>query len=183
VLLRTRLLVAEALLAVDRSDEACAVLDAALDLADALPKDSPATRAAAVSTNGFASALLERPARTPAEDARMLRAARASRTLWLRTGDWTNDERADYLMALVSNAVGNHADAVLHAERALGTIEKNGEEPVDAAFLHLALATAHRGLGLARAHAASLARADRLAAAFDDAGIRAWYDGEAAKAR
>jgi hypothetical protein len=182
-LLRTRLLVAEGMLATGRGAEAGVVLDAALELAAALPKDAPIQRMVAVSTNSVASELMERPSRTPDEDARMLRAAHASRRAWLAVGDWTNDERADYLLALVSLAAGSPADAVLHAERALTTIQRGGEEPVDAAFVNLALARAYRGLGLASEHAAALAEADRLAAGFADPGIRSWYDGEAAKAR
>ncbi len=181
VLLRTRLLVSEALFGMERHEEAYPVLDAALDLAETLPKESPVHRVAAVSLNNTASMFLERSSRTPEEDARMLRAARAARTHWLRVGTWENDERADHLLARVSNAVGNPADGVLHAARGLTTIEKNGEEPVDAAFLSLELSRSYGALGLKEPAAAARAKADAFAAGFDDPDLETWYAGEVAK--
>ena len=133
-------------------------------------------------SNNLASELLERETRTPAQDGWMDRAARAARTFWLRVGDWQNDERADYLLSMVHTALGRPADGRACAERGLATIAANGADPVDAAFLHLARARACRDLEDRAAHDAAMARAEALAAAFDDA-LRRDFDAAARRAR
>jgi hypothetical protein len=180
-LVRTRVFAADAFLAAGRVAEGAAVFRAALAAAATLPPKSPADRAIATVSNNVASALRDLATRTSEQDALMLEAARTARTYWLRVGDWTTDERSDYLLALVSNSLGRYDDGVLHASRGLATIANGGEEPVDAAFLNLALAAAYRGLGLPQEHRRHVDEAKRLAAGFGDAGLTTWFEGELAK--
>ena len=130
-LVKIRMLVAEALSAEGRTEEALALYRAALDLSGPPGAAHGAERTIAVVSNNIASALLERPARSGEEDEFMTRAAEAARAFWLKAGDWRNDERSDYLLALVANARGRPEEAIAFAERGLATIEANGEERVD----------------------------------------------------
>ena len=154
-----------------------------LAIASAEKERRTSDRALAVTSNNLASALLERPDRTEEQTELMMTAARAARTFWLKAGDWTHDERSDYLLALVHNAVGEHDAALGHVDKALQTIAANGAEPIDAAFLHLARAVALRGLARFEEHAAAVDAAETLARNFTDPGIVEWYRGELAKAR
>jgi hypothetical protein len=143
---------------------------------------SAADRGLAVASNNLASELVEQPSRTAEEDALMDAAAEAAHKFWIKAGTWVNEARALYLKALVANALGRPASALEHADMALAIIEANGDEPVDAAFLHLASANA---LGLQNepeAHRRELAEADALAASFDD-GVKSWFAEERAKIR
>lgn len=180
---RTRMLLAAGLIAAKRAEEGYALYRAALALVDRLPEGTPADRAVAITSNNLASGLLEKPERSEGETELMIRAAEAARTYWVRAGTWENDERADYLLALVMNAAGRPAEGLGFAERGLATIRENGEEPVDEAFLRLAAAGAHGKLGDEAAHARELAAAEALAAEFPSDGLKNWFESEAAKVR
>ena len=124
--------------------------------------------------------------RTEAQSALMEQAAQNARTYWLRVGNWVNDERADYLLSGVYHTLGRPEEGKTYAERALATIAANDEddkEKVDEAFLHLARAAACRDLGEGDEHAASLAHAEKLAAAFEGDWLIDWFQEELAKAR
>ncbi len=181
-LLRTRCAHTQALVAEKRREEAMHLFSAVLDAAedDEIPLDS-AARAIAVGCNNVTSSMLEWTDRSAAESALMLRGAHVARRFWVRAGTWENDERADYLLALVCNALTRYDEAKASAERGLATIAQHGEENVDEAFLSLTLARAERGLGNDAAHAAALQHADALAAAFDEEWLREWFAGERAK--
>jgi hypothetical protein len=178
---RTRMLVAEGLAARADWDGATAAYDEGLALVRTLPAGSPAERSVAATSNNLASDLLRAEARSPEQDAAMERAANAAREFWLKIGDWTHDERSDYLLAGVMNALGRHGDALLHAARGLSTIERGGEEPIDAAFLRVALAGAYGGLGLEADGERELAAARKAASTWEDASLRESLDGEIAR--
>jgi len=84
-------------------------------------------------------------------------------------------------VALAMNALGQHRDASTAARRGLDLIRANGEEPVDQAFLNLALSAAGRGLRDTELADRALAEADALASAFDEEGLRKWFADERAK--
>jgi len=151
--------------------------ESALELARAYA--DPATlRAVAVTSNNLASGLLERTHRTEAETRFMLDAAHAAREFWLRCGTWVNDARAGYLLALVYNAAGQPDTARSHGAHALALLEAHGDEKVDEAFTHLALANSARLLGDRPAHDRHLADADRLATPFTEDWLKKWFAGE-----
>lgn len=155
-----------------------------LAVAAGLEEGHDAERSFAIVSNNIASEVLAEAPRGDSTDALMLRAAHAARTYWLRVGTWVNDERADYLLALVHNKLGRHAEAREFADRGLATIaEADGEEKVDEAFLHLARATACRELGQRDDQAASIAHAEALAEGFEGEGLQGWFQDELAKAR
>jgi tetratricopeptide (TPR) repeat protein len=178
---RVRMLLAEAWSGAGRPREAGALYEAALSLARALGAKTSVDRLVAVVSNNLASALVARGDRTVEETALMERAAAAAREFWLRVGDWTNDERADYLLAIVANVAGKPSEALAFAERGLATIARHGSEPADEACLSAALAAALRALG--RDRASALARADRAVASILDPSTREWVAAEVAKAR
>jgi len=141
----------------------------------------PLDAAAAAQCNNIGSALVDRPVADLAEPAlreAMQRAAQAARQLWRRAGTWVNAERAEYLLALVTSALGDPAQALAHARAGLALLDTHdaaGDERVDRAFLALEAAFALERLGDAGAAQAARRQADALAAAFGDAGLERWY--------
>jgi hypothetical protein len=143
--------------------------------------DAATVRAVAVTSNNLASDLLERTDRDDAGTRLMLDAAHASREFWMKCGTWVNEARADYLLALVYNAAGQPDTARGHGEHALALLEAHGDEKVDEAFTHLALADSARLAGDRPGYARHLAQADRLAAPFTEDGLKEWFAGERRK--
>ena len=180
--IRVQMLIASGLLAAGKIDECSDLYRATLTDAAKLPDDSPANRSVAITSNNLAGELLEVKERSKAQNKLMLEAAVAARTFWLKAGDWVNDERADYLLASVQTAVGNHDEGLRTALRGLKTIVDNGEQSVDQAFLHLAAAAAQRGLGDTEQHASQIAKGVALAAKFEEDGLKEWFAGELKKA-
>ena len=181
---RVGLLVAQGHANAGAFDEAARIYDEQMALGDTLPEGHTAERSFAIVSNNIASEILNEASRSETNDALMQRAAEAARTYWLRVGTWVNDERADYLLALVHNRLDRPADALTHADRALATIaDADGEEKVDEAFIHLARAAACRDLGAADDQAASIAHAEHLASDFEGDGLNDWFQDELAKAR
>ena len=140
--------------------------------------DAATVRAVAVASNNLASDLVARTDRSDAETRLMLEAAHASREFWLKCGTWVNEARADYLLALVYNAAGQAEIARGHGAHAMTLLEAHGDEKVDEAFTHLALANSSRLLGDRPAYDRHLEKADRLAGAFGDDGLTTWFAGE-----
>jgi hypothetical protein len=175
-----RFMLAAALVGSRRPHEAAGVYEGALALARTLGAAAPA-RAIAVASNNLATDILERAERSAAETALMRQAADAAHEYWLRCGDWTNDERALYLKAMVANAVDDPSTALRLAERALDIIAEHGGEQVDETFLHLTRAHALKLAGDADASERALAEADAGAATWDEEGLRSWYAGERAR--
>lgn len=181
-MVRTRILIASELTDSGRIDEGAKVYIAALALARSRPEKLGCDRAIGVTSNNLASGLLEKKNRSPEETALMLTAAHASREFWMKSGGtWVNEERAEYLLALIHNDLKQPDKALQHARHGLEVIAAGGDEKVDEAFLNLAAAHAHKLGRDETGYAKSLARADELAAAFDDAGLKEWYAGERTK--
>ncbi len=178
---RVRMLVAQGKAHEKQWAASQALWEECLAVADGLDEGHKAERAVAVVSNNLSSMLLELEERDAAQDAWMLRTAEVGRAYWLRAGDWMNSERADYLLAGVHNALGRPEEAKTFARRALATIDENGEEDVDRAFIELSLAQAHKLLGEDDEHAAALARAKALAETFESEFLESWFAGELAK--
>jgi hypothetical protein len=108
----------------------------------------------------------------------LVQGAERCRAVWTEVGNWMNQERAHYLVALCANRLQDHMSAEHAARAGIDTIMNNGTEDVDRAFLLLELAKAHRGLG--RRTEAELARQEALAlAASFDKEVRASFDARA----
>jgi len=181
VVIAIRVRVASALVFNRRVEEGTRLLDAALKLAREQDEKLACDMQLAAGTHNLANELLYRKPRTPAEDALMVTAAEASREFWLKCGTWENEERGDYMLALVHNALGQPDQALEYIARGLEVIAKNGEEVVDEAFFNLAAASAWRSKSDMAQYEAALARADELAADFKDDGLKSWYKEERAK--
>jgi tetratricopeptide (TPR) repeat protein len=100
------------------------------------------------------------------------------RSVWQAAGNWMNHERADYLVALCANRLQDYEAATAAARAGLKTIDDNGSEDVDRAFLLLELARAYKGLGQAEESQAVLSEALKLADGFDN-DLREWFDARA----
>jgi hypothetical protein len=180
---RVDMLVAQGRMHAGDWDAAAALYADTLARSGALPEGHAGERSTAVVSNNIASEALQLETRTDAQAALMKQAADAARTYWGRIGTWVNDMRSDYLLSLVHTALGQPAKGREHAERGLATIAANGEEKVDEAFLHLARARACRDAGDAGEQAASIEKAEALAAGFEEGWLTDWYGKELAKAR
>ncbi|MEP6502843.1 MAG: hypothetical protein ABJD97_05915 [Betaproteobacteria bacterium] len=137
-------------------------------------------------TNNLASELLERPfddlGQPDLRTALELTAEHANR-FWKRAGTWLNHERAHYLCAMSANALGHAALATTQARAGLALLDVHDDarqEDVDRAFLELELALGLRLLAQP-GQADALARADGLAARFDDASLEGWFAGRRAR--
>ncbi len=135
----------------------------------------------AACANNIASNLVERPQdelmhaplRTALQDA-----AQLAERFWLRAGNWVHHERAAYLRAMVGNALAEAPQAREHALRALALIDANDvddNEKVDRAFIELEHAHACRALELTDEANAAHARAEVIAASFNDAFLDDWF--------
>jgi hypothetical protein len=181
LLISARLLILQALVAEQRCVEAVGLFEALLALVSREAGGVALQREVAMACNNLASDLLEQALADESSRNLMSAAASAALHYWSAAGTWQNEERALYLCALVENRLGAPAKASEHAQRALAVIAANGDEPVDEAFLHLALAHAGRLSGAESIHTDALARARAIAAQFSDAALSQWYRKEEAK--
>jgi hypothetical protein len=135
----------------------------------------------AAQCNNVGSAIVDRPPADLADPAlrqALALAAERAQWLWQRAGNWVHHERAAYLCALASSALGDAASALRHAQAGLGLIDANdtaAEQSVDRAFLGLEASFALERLARAEEAAQARGAADALAAAFGDAGLEKWY--------
>jgi tetratricopeptide (TPR) repeat protein len=181
MIIRTRTMVASGLIGSKRLEEGARLYHAALDLARAQEGKLACDQALAMTSNNLASELMEKADRSDAERELMLTAAEASREFWLKCGTWENEERAEYLFALIYNKLGDPDAALEHAAKGLDVIARNGEEPVDEAFFNLTMADAFRSKQERAHYQKALERADELAEDFPEAGLKSWFAGERAK--
>ena len=143
--------------------QAAAIFDAALDLART-DTPSPVDRQFAVASNNITAELLETADRTPAMDAAMRRGADAALAFWRRAGTRVNEERAQYLVAAVANALGEPARALDAANAGLALVAAGGDDPLDEIYLRLVRTDARARLADAVAYHRDLAEMDALAA-------------------
>lgn len=139
----------------------------------------PLDQRLAAGFNNATSRLLDtvdEPAAPALRDA-LVEGAAAALRFWQRAGTWVQHERALYLKALVHNRIGEPGAARDACTQALSLIAANGTEEVDRAFLQLQLAYALLRLGDAAA-GKQLAQARAAAAAWDDEGLKTWFDAE-----
>ena len=137
---------------------------------------------AAACTNNLASGLLERDdadLRNGAVRAALACGAELAERLWRQAGTWVHWERALYLRALACTVLGEPHLARRHAIDGLALLDAHDgaqRENVDRAFLELERWNACVWLGLADEAESALARAQALAAGFNDAGLTQWFE-------
>lgn len=149
---------------------------------EAAPAGGPVLAMAARAINNAVSGWLEHPqpaTADPSVAAAMTRAARCCKTIWQHAGTWMQVERADYLIALVANALADWEAAARAARDGIRMIEANGSEDVDRAFLLLELARARHGMGEGEAARTARDASFALAERFDEPGLREWFDRKA----
>lgn len=139
---------AAALLGQKQIERASADLETAMELAAYGPtKEDPAARALAVTANNLAVELEQRPERTEAERALMLRSAEIALKFWIVAGGWMEHERAEYRLAMSHLKAGNTSQAFDHAQTCLRIVQENGPDPGEEFFAREALARARLALG------------------------------------
>mgnify|MGYP002713210703 FL=1 len=99
----------------------------------------------------------------------------------MKCGTWENEERADYLLAIVHNRLNQPDKALEFAAHALEVISKHGEEVVDEAFINLAMAKSFTLKDDRPAYEKVMARANELAEDFNDDGLKTWFNETKAK--
>jgi len=179
-----RLGVLERLVEAVPGPRAAAALSQCLALIDGAPPGG-LTPMLAASVNNVVSALLEREGADFAEPglrAALTAGAALCRVLWGRAGSWVNQERADYLVALVANQLGDYAAGREAARSGLALIAAHGVEEVDRAFLLLELARAERGLGFEAGFEAARDAALVIAAGFMEDWLVRWVAARSAVA-
>ena len=150
-----------ALLDRDELDRAITLFDRALDLTHsaALSDDEPAVRSLAVGGNNLAATLEDRPDRSPAQTAAMLRAAQAGLVHWQRCGGWLEHERAAYRLARSRLRAGQPAEALTSARLCLEVCATNEAPAFECFFGHVMESLALAGTGDAEAAGTAGARA------------------------
>jgi hypothetical protein len=135
----------------------------------------------AASLNNVTSKLLDHKGadhrREPIRSA-LLTGSKLCGVMWRRVGTWIQYERSDYLVALCANKVGDWDDARKAAVSGVATIDANGSEDVDRAFLLLELARAEGALGQTEKQRLARLKALELAESFDPK-LRQWFDSRA----
>lgn len=137
---------------------------------------------AAACTNNLASGLLERDdadLRNGAVRAAIATGAELAERLWRQAGTWVHQERALYLRALACTVLGEPHLARRHAIDGLALLDAHDStqsENVDRAFLELERWNACIWLGLEAEAEGALARAQALAAGFNEAGLTQWFE-------
>ena len=166
----------------DTRSFAAALRDLALR-AGTLVTGSPLDSQLAAGLNNTTSALLDTA--TDANDPIVREALRSGAAqalrFWQSAGTWVNHERALYLVALVANRVGDHAQARDAVRQALDLIAASGTEEVDRAFLLLQLAGALRALGADGASDSAHAEARAIADTWTEAWLTEWFATEEAR--
>ncbi len=147
---------------------------APLNQAAWLAPNSPDASVAAC-VNNMASGFLDRPAsdlQHATARAALAQAAEQAQRFWLRAGRWIHQERALYLRAMASNALGELHEARAHAQAALALLDTHDSEraeDIDRAFIELERWHACERLGLNDEAGAAKRNAQTLAGRFDDA--------------
>jgi hypothetical protein len=141
--------------------------------------DGEAWKALAASYHNLASHLHPGP-RREATDRLMLDAAALSRQTWAQAGTWINVERADYQLSQCAAALGDGAQAKLHAQSCLALCEANDADAFERFFAHEALAVACVACGDAAGLRQELATLRELLEQVD-ASDRAYCEGCLAK--
>jgi hypothetical protein len=180
-LLDMRFLLATALIGAKRADEAARLYEGALDLAGQIKQSPALDRTIAIASNNLGWELCEQHARTADDDSMMQLCAGTALAFWRKCGNWINEERALYLMAVVANATGSPKVALQHADSALEIIHSNSERPLDTALLHLARAASFAALGDANGKSLAIEDAEATASRLAAPDLKAQFDTERAK--
>jgi hypothetical protein len=137
-----------------------AAYDEALTRAAATPSLSvAAARALAIAGNGLATTLEQKPARSAAETATMLAAARGGLDYWRIAGGWLEEERALYRLARSLLQAGDPVAAGENARRCVAVCEAHAAPAFETYFGHAVVAIAARAAGDLDGYAVARARA------------------------
>jgi hypothetical protein len=96
-----------------------------------VPGDPDTIRAEAIAQNNEAWRLLEKPDRTPEEEAAMLEAAKTSLDLWRRVGTPVNEQRGVWMIARTCVDAGMAGPALEFAEKTLALTRQHHDQLQD----------------------------------------------------
>ncbi|HEY2075255.1 MAG TPA: hypothetical protein VGH53_02860 [Streptosporangiaceae bacterium] len=117
------------------------------DLSTPHAADLPLHRKLAAELFNGTWTLLEKPDRTPDDDARMIHMAHASAYHWLQVGTPLNFGRSHWLCSRVYSVLGRPEPALYHAQLAHDICAEHGIGDFDLAYAFEALARAHAMAG------------------------------------
>ncbi|MBL8720681.1 MAG: hypothetical protein JNL79_32140 [Myxococcales bacterium] len=112
--------------------------------------------------------LLDQETRSPAEVARMIHAAHASRYLWQDVGTEVQHARGEWQVSRVYSVLRRSEPALFHARLCLEVAESGGLSAFDRAFAHEALARGWAVAGELEKARAEVAMAKALAPEIED---------------
>lgn len=159
---RAMAVASSALSAQGQGERAEAFFRDALQLSSKFPKDDPAMRDLAVTSNNLASALETKDGRAFRDTELMLMAAHAARKYWGLAGGWLEVERAEYRLAMSFLAATRPQDARRHAELCLETCAAHEAPALEHFFAQEALGLAFAASGDMQGARNALARARDL---------------------
>ena len=137
---------------------------------------------AAGCANNLANDMLSRPdadLQSAPLRAALANGAETALRLWQAAGTWVQQERAQYLRAVVCTALGEPHATRRHVLAGLALLDAHDNahaERVDRAFFELERWNACTWLGLNDEAQGALSRAVALAAQFDDTGLTEWFE-------
>ena len=148
-------------LACHDAQRAATLLEDALAQSDlaALPATDLSHRVLAVTGNGIAGTLEEKPERSELERSLMIRAAQVAGRHWELAGTWLEIERAEYRLACTWQQAGDLAQARQHAQNCLEIVQAHDNVPLEAFFGWEALGMVERAAGNTAGHAQAVRHA------------------------
>lgn len=148
-------------LATHDAPRATALLEDAQAQSDqaALPATDLSHRVLAVTGNGIAGALEDKPQRSELERSLMIHAAQVARRHWELAGTWLETERAEYRLARTWQQAGDLAQARQHAQNCLEIVQAHDNVPLEAFFGWEALGLVERAAGNSAGHAQAVRNA------------------------
>jgi hypothetical protein len=143
------------------AQRASAFLEEALAQSDqaVLPATDLSHRVLAVTGNGIAGTLEEKPQRSELERRLMIRAAQVARRHWELAGTWLETERAEYRLARTWQQAGDLTQARQHAQNCLEIVQAHDNVPLEAFFGWEALGLVEHSAGNAAGHAQAVRNA------------------------
>lgn len=138
-----------------------------------LPETDPMHRALAVTGNNLACTLEEKPGRSAAERALMIRAAQAARRHWAIAGTWRETARAESRLAMSWLQAGEPSRARHHARLGLDLVLAQDGPPLERFLAWSALGRVDRVAGNADGRRQALEAARTAFDALDE-GDRGW---------
>jgi len=176
-----RLLLASSLSSAGYEGAALCIYQPTMQLCKKRNLEEKLNRFIAIINNNLASQLLELDVLNEEQKSLLDLSSKAALVYWKKCGTWVHEERGLYLLVLINNKLENYSKAVEFGESALDVILKNGDEPVDEAFIKLAMANSYKLMSNHGAFQKYIEMADEMSSVWVDDSLKGWYEVERQK--